>query len=122
MATKTEKQPARSDGRASSDFLHSALEDLTKARADLAKAGERGADDARAAIESAIERTRAALKDAGEETQDQLGSWQRSLERATDDLRRELGVLAVRAQRSPDALRAMSAEIRKRKAEISPSQ
>ena len=36
-------------------------------------------------------------------------------------MRRELGVLAVRAQRSPESLRAMSAEIRKRKTEISPS-
>ncbi len=43
------------------------------------------------------------------------------LERAGDDIRRELGVVAVKAQTSPEALKAMSAEIRKRKAEIAPT-
>lgn len=43
------------------------------------------------------------------------------LERAGDDIRRELGLVAVKAQTSPEALKAMAAEIRKRKAEIAPT-
>lgn len=42
-------------------------------------------------------------------------------ERASDDIRRELGLVAVKAQTSPEALKAMAAEIRKRKAEIAPT-
>ena len=61
------------------------------------------------------------MKGAGSDTQDQVSDWRGSLDKATDDVRRELGILAVHAQRSPEALKAMSAEIRKRKAEISPS-
>lgn len=61
------------------------------------------------------------MKEAGAEAQEQVSDWQHSLDKATDDVRRELGILAVRAQRSPEALRAMSAEIRKRKAEITPT-
>jgi hypothetical protein len=44
-----------------------------------------------------------------------------ALEKAGDDVRRELGILAVRAQRSPEALKEMSAEIRKRKTELTSS-
>ena len=106
-ATKT---AAHSKGE-SVEHLQSAMDELTKAR-------ERAGDDIRAAIDSAIERTRGAMKGAGEGAQEQVSDWQRSLERATDELRRELGVVAVRAQRSPEGLKAMSAEIRKRKAEL----
>ena len=58
------------------------------------------------------------MKEAGAEAQDQISDWRGTLEKSTDEVRRELGILAVRAQRSPEALRAMSAEIRKRKTEV----
>ena len=72
-------------------------------------------------IDSAIERTRDAMKEAGSEAQTQVADWRSSLDKASEDVRRELGILAVRAQRSPESLRAMSAEIRKRKTELTPS-
>jgi len=111
-ATKTASRQSKKNGQ-SLDHLQSAMDELTKAR-------ERAGEDIRAAIDSAIERTRGAMKGAGEDAQEQLSDWQRSLERATDELRRELGVAAVRAQSSPEGLKAMSAEIRKRKAELTP--
>ena len=110
-ATKT---ASREDGQKSVEHLQSAMDELTKAR-------ERAGEDIRAAIDSAIERTRGAMKGAGEDAQEQVSDWQRSLERATEELRRELGIVAVRAQRSPEGLKAMSAEIRKRKTEITPA-
>ena len=109
-ATKTS---AHSKGE-SVEHLQSAMDELTKAR-------ERAGDDIRSGIDSAIERTRDAMREAGSGAQEQISDWRVSLDRATDDVRRELGVIAVRAQRSPEALRAMSAEIRKRKTEISPT-
>ena len=113
-ATKTTRKPATGDRHSPADHLRGALDELTKAR-------ERASGDIRAGIDSAIERTRDALKEAGVEAQEQVSDWRGTLEQSTDDVRRELGILAVRAQRSPEALRALSAEIRKRKTEISPS-
>lgn len=113
-ATKTARKPATGDGHSPADYLQGALDELTKAR-------ERAGDDIRSGIDSAIDRTRDAMKDAGAEAQEQVSDWRHSLDKATDEVRRELGILAVRAQRSPEALRAMSAEIRERKTEIAPS-
>ena len=113
-ATKTTRKPAAKDGHTPAEYLQGALDELNKAR-------ERASGDIRSGIDSAIDRTREAMKEAGTETQAQVADWRGSLDKASDDVRRELGILAVRAQQSPDALRAMSAEIRKRKAEIAPS-
>ena len=113
-ATKAGRKPAKSDGHSPVEYLQEALDELSKARAHA-----RG--DIRDGIDSAIERTRDAMKEAGSEAQTQVADWRTSLEKASDDVRRELGVLAVRSQRSPEALRAMSAEIRKRKTELTPS-
>jgi hypothetical protein len=110
-ATKTGRKPAKSDGHSPVEYLQGALDELSKAR-------ERAQGDIRDGIDSAIERTRDAMKDAGSEAQTQVADWRSSLEKASDEVRRELGILAVRAQHSPESLRAMSAEIRKRKTEL----
>jgi hypothetical protein len=109
--TKTSRKPATKNGHTSADYLQGALDELTQAR-------ERASGDIRSGIDSAIDRTRDAMKEAGTEAQSQMSEWRGSLDKASDEVRRELGILAVRAQRSPEALRAMSAEIRKRKTEI----
>jgi uncharacterized protein YicC (UPF0701 family) len=113
-ATKTARKPATTDGHTPVEYLQGALDELNKAR-------ERAGGDIRSGIDAAIDRTREAMKEAGTEAHTQVSDWRSSLERGTDDVRRELGIIAVRAQRSPAALRAMSAEIRKRKTEIAPS-
>ena len=113
-ATKTARKTATGDGHSPAEYLRGALDELTKAR-------ERASGDIRSGIDAAIERTREAMGEAGTDAQEQLSDWRTSLDKASDEVRRELGILAVRAQRSPEALRAMSAEIRKRKTEISPS-
>jgi hypothetical protein len=113
-ATKTARKPAQTDGHTPEEHLRHALDELGKAR-------DRASDDIRGGIDASIQRTREAMKHAGTDAQDQVSAWRRSLDRANDDVRRELGILAVRAQNSPEALRALSAEIRKRKAQITPS-
>jgi hypothetical protein len=113
-ATKTARKSAPGDGHTPEEHLRDALEELGKAR-------DRASDDIREGIDSAIQRTREAMKQAGMGAHEQVSDWRHSLDKASDDVRRELGILAVRAQTSPEALRAMSAEIRKRKAQITPS-
>jgi hypothetical protein len=125
-ATKTARKPARktegkpasksapSNGQTPEEHLRHALDELGKAR-------DGASGDIRSGIDTAIERTREAMKHVSSDAQDQVSSWRGSLDKASDDVRRELGILAVRAQSSPEALKAMSAEIRKRKAQVAPS-
>ena len=61
-ATKTAPKPATEDGHSPVEYLQAALDELTKAR-------ERASGDIRAGIDSAIERTRDAMKEAGGEAQ-----------------------------------------------------
>jgi hypothetical protein len=115
-ATKTARKPAArklaaGDGHTPEEHLRDALDHLGQAR-------DRVGEDTRAGIESAIERTRDAMRHAGMDAREQVSDWRHTLEKASDDVRREFGILAVRAQCSPEALRAMSAEIRRRKTQI----
>ncbi|MFN8132594.1 MAG: hypothetical protein U0R70_13675 [Solirubrobacteraceae bacterium] len=104
--------PARSHARKTSlDHLQDALKDLGKAR-------EKGTDEARAAVEDAMDKIREASTEITTRGQDQLTEWEDALDHAAEDARRELGLIAVRAQSSPEALSDLSAEIRKREAEL----
>jgi hypothetical protein len=109
--TRAPAQRAPRQEKGTTDYLQSALQDLSKAR-------ESATEDVREAIDAASERVRVATRDATDRAQGEVGDWRRALEQAGEDLRRELGLLAVRAQDSPEALSAMSAEIRKRKAQL----
>jgi uncharacterized protein YicC (UPF0701 family) len=102
--------------------LEDALEDLNQAR-------QTAQDDLRSRIDSAITRSREALDDLRSDTEERAENlrsraeerakeWQQALEDATEDVRRELGVRAVRAQRTEDALDAMAHEIMSHKQEI----
>ena len=93
------------------DRLKDAVEDLDKAR-------DQAGQQAKEGIDSAIARIREAASELGDRARDQTGEWQSALESAGDDLLRELGRRAVRAQRSPAALKDLSDEIRRRKAEL----
>ena len=118
MATHTTEKGEVS----AADHLEDALEDLNSAR-------QSAQDELRSSIDSAISRAREALDDLRSDTEeraenlrtrakDQASVWQRALEDATEDARRELGVRAVRAQRSDDALDAMVEEIMRHKKDV----
>jgi hypothetical protein len=104
-ATATHKQPT------SLDYVQKALHDLEKARTH-------GSKELRTAIDGATERLREASSDLRSRAGDQTAEWEKTLERASDDALRELGRLAIRAQRTPEALTVLSTEIRKRKAQL----
>lgn len=107
------------------DHLEDALEDLKQARVNAE-------EKLRARIDSAIDHAREALDEVGsdakgraselkERAEERAAEWQRTLEGATEDVRRELGIRAVHAQRTKDALGAMSDEIKHQKKEIASS-
>jgi uncharacterized protein YicC (UPF0701 family) len=112
MATQTEEQTVVT-------YLEHAVEDLNQAR-------QQAGEEMRSAIDSALSRSREALDDLRADTkertvrlrgraEERAGEWQHTLEDATEDMRRELGVRAVHAQRTKDALDAMAEEIKQQK-------
>ncbi|MGZ5311125.1 MAG: hypothetical protein ACXWFN_05325 [Solirubrobacterales bacterium] len=116
MASKEETE------KTAAEFLESALEDLNEARLQAEH-------DLRAAIDSAIARAREALddvrSDAGDRAERLRGrlderaeELQSTLEEVPEDARRELGVRSVRAQRTEEALKAMSDAIAERRKEM----
>jgi hypothetical protein len=107
----------------------SAAEYLEKALDDLDRARQHAAEELRSTIDAAIGRSRDALdhlrldaEDRAEQLKtraaDRATEWQRILEEASDDARRELGIRTVRAQRSYAALKAMSEEIKEQRKEL----
>ena len=66
-------------------------------------------------IDSAVARLREASTEAGSKAQDQVSNWRGTLEEATDDVRKELGKLGVRAQTSVQALDEIAAELAERR-------
>jgi ElaB/YqjD/DUF883 family membrane-anchored ribosome-binding protein len=117
MATETEEREV-----SAAQHLEDALDDLNEAR-------QSAQEELRSRIDSAISRAREALDDLRSDTEERAESlrsraedkareWQHTLEDATEDARRELGVRAVRAQRTKDALDAMEDEIKGQKKEV----
>lgn len=102
---------AKSSQKAPVDYLQDALKDLDKAR-------EKAGEEAGANIDAAIDRIGEVRGDLTTRGQGQLSEWQEQLEEAAEDVRRELGRWAIRAQRTPEALTELSAEITKRRKEI----
>jgi hypothetical protein len=113
MTAATKKAPAtRPDEKGSLDYLQHALDDLARARGQAQQ-------EARAGIDSAVERIRDVRKDLGNRAQSETNDLQARLEHVSEDARRELGRAAIRAQRTPEALTQMQAEIRDRKRKLS---
>jgi uncharacterized protein YicC (UPF0701 family) len=121
MATETTEKAEL----CAADYLEKALDDLNRARHD---AGE----ELRTLTDSAISRTREALdhlkSGAEDRTEDlkaraekRVAEWQRMLDDASADARRELGIRTVRVQHSEDALKAMSDEIEHQRKQLAAS-
>ena len=109
MTTAAKKAPARKPAEKSSlEYLQHALDDLAHAR-------EQAQVEVRGGIDSAVERIQKVRKDLGARARDEADDMQARLEHASDDALREFGHAAVLAQRSPEALTGMQAEIRARK-------
>jgi vacuolar-type H+-ATPase subunit I/STV1 len=88
---------------------------VQKAIDDLRTAGEKATGDVRSGIDSAVARLRDVSGGASSKAQDQLSGWRETLDKATDDVRKELGKLAVRAQSSLESLDEIAKEVEERR-------
>jgi gas vesicle protein len=88
---------------------------VQKAIDDLRAAGEKATGDVRSRIDDAVSRLRDVSGEAGTRAQDQVSSWRDTLDKATEDVRKELAKLAVRAQTSVEALDEIAKEVTERK-------
>ena len=90
-------------------------DNIQKAIDDLRSAGEKATGDVRSGIDDAVERLRSVSGDASSRAQDQVSSWRETLEKATEDVRKELAKLAVRAQSSRESLEEIAKELDERR-------
>jgi chromosome segregation ATPase len=88
---------------------------VQKAIDDLRAAGEKATGDVRSGIDSAVARLKDVSGEASSRAQDQVSSWRDTLDKATEDVRKELGKLAIRAQSSVEALDELAKEIEERR-------
>jgi hypothetical protein len=88
---------------------------VQKAIDDLRAAGEKATGDVRSGIDSAVSRLRDISGDATSRATDQISTWRDTLDKATDDVRKELAKLAVRAQGSAESLDEIAKEIEERR-------
>jgi len=87
------------------------MDNVQKAIDDLRAAGEKATGDVRANIDDAVKQLRDISGDATSRAQDQVSNWRDTLEKATEDVRKELAKLAVRAQSSVESLDELAKEI-----------
>ena len=95
----------------SSESSSGVRDQVQKAIDDLRAAGEKATGDVRSSIDSAVSRLRDVSGDPVGKAQDQVSSWRETLDKATEDVRKELGKLAVRAQGSIEALDEIAKEL-----------
>jgi gas vesicle protein len=88
---------------------------VQKAIDDLRSAGEKATGDVRSSIDSAVSRLKDVSGGASTRAQDQVSNWRDTLDKATEDVRKELAKLAVRAQSSPEALDEIAKELEDRR-------
>jgi prefoldin subunit 5 len=104
-------ESSQSGGSGSGSGGGSVMDSVQKAIDDLRAAGEKATGDVRSNIDSAVARLRDVSGEATKRGQDQVSSWRGTLEDATEDVRKELAKLAIRAQSSPSALDEVAAEV-----------
>lgn len=95
---------------------------VQKAIDDLRAAGEKATGDVRSRIDDAIAQLRDVSGDATGKAQDQISAWRDTLDKATEDVRKELGKLAVRAQTSLESVDEIGKELDQRRDALKPKE
>ncbi len=101
--------------KTSVDHVQEALGEIDKAR-------QSAQGEARGQLDRATDRLGALATDLRDRAEEEARDFQASLDRAGEHLRVDLGLRAVRAQNTSEALTKLSAEIDKRQAELTKQQ
>lgn len=109
--TYENERPAAVDAREPIDELTAALDDLLELRATVD-------EDTVKAVDRLTERVAEARRLLINRRREQLSGWQQGLADAGEDVRRELGRWAIRAQRTTGALAQLADEIVRRKSQL----
>ena len=118
MATEAKVKPAKRGAKARPRAQKTSIDYVQQAMNDIDRARERAGVELRDTLDSALERLRHAVGDLRKRAEQEASEFERAFEDATEDGRREYGRRAIMGQRSPEALKEMTAAIRKRKAEL----
>ena len=116
--TPTKHPRARQEREERERARKSAMEHLQQASAEIDKARQEAAADVRRSLDSALEQMRDVSGELRQRAEEQTAEWQDAREHASDKARRQMGRRAIRAQRTPEALKELSDEIRKQKAKL----
>ena len=104
------------------DYLERALADVNRARQETAADAMSVIDSAVGRLREALARVQGGAEDRAEHlrglAEDRAAEWQRMLEDASDEARQELAIRTVHAQRSQEALKAISKEVKRQKKEL----
>jgi polyhydroxyalkanoate synthesis regulator phasin len=95
---------------------------VQKAIDDLRAAGEKATGDVRSRIDDAVAQLRDISGDATGKAQDQISGWRDTLDKTTEDVRKELAKLAVRAQTSLESLDEIAKELVERRQALKPKE
>ena len=95
---------------------------VQKAIDDLRAAGEKATGDVRSRIDDAVAQLRDISGDATGKAQDQISGWRDTLDKTTEDVRKELAKLAVRAQTSLESLDEIAKELDDRRKALKPKE
>ena len=95
---------------------------VQKAIDDLRAAGEKATGDVRSRIDDAVAQLRDISGDATGKAQDQISGWRDTLVKTTEDVRKELAKLAVRAQTSLESLDEIAKELDERRTALKPKE
>jgi hypothetical protein len=102
-------------GSGTGDESGGVRDQIQKAIDDLRAAGEKATGDVRSRIDDAVSRLRDVSGEASSKASDQVSNWRDTLDNATQDVRKELAKLAVRAQSSSKALDEIAREVEERR-------
>jgi vacuolar-type H+-ATPase subunit H len=120
MAT-TPPTSTHHEGRSSADVesaRNRTIEHLKQASDEIERARQEASGGVRSSLDNALERLHEVQGELRQRAQDQIGAWQEAIEQESDETRLEMGRFAVRAQRTPEALKELSGEIGKRDSEL----
>lgn len=112
----TKRAPARGRGRTSPE--DGSVRSVRQVIDELDRMRDQAGEDLRGRLDAASSRMREVAEDLRERADERSAPIEQAVSRVADEAWLQIATLAIRAQHDVDALTALSAEVRKRKAQL----